>query len=81
MTSTINPMLTLVLIPCVSCGSTAAEVQTDRRILGDEDGLCCIGPSSPPEVVCWFCSSPAPDPYRSCGRVYCSSTCAADYAE
>jgi hypothetical protein len=80
MTSTTNPMLTLVLIPCMSCGSTAATIQTDRKILGKRDGACC-SPSLPLEKVCWFCGNPAPDPYSSCERVYCSQRCAADYAE
>ena len=37
----LNPMLTLVTVPCVRCGSTAETVARDRELLGKTDGECC----------------------------------------
>jgi hypothetical protein len=80
MTTTTNPMLTMVLIPCVECGSTAATVQTDRKILGKRDGACC-SPSLPLEKVCWFCGVGTTDPFRLGRHWFCCQACAADFAE
>jgi hypothetical protein len=46
MTTTINPMLTLVAVPCVLCGSTAETVRRDRELLDLGDSAVCCSPSS-----------------------------------
>ena len=80
MTTTTNPMLTAVLIPCVRCGATAETVHADRRLLGNKDRTCC-GPASQGETVCWFCGDITAQPYRLGRHLFCCRPCAAEYAQ
>jgi hypothetical protein len=74
-----NPMLTLVAVPCMRCGSTAETVMRDREVLGTADGVCCT--PSAPSVECWFCGSEAPRPFWLGKRPFCGRSCAAGWAE
>jgi hypothetical protein len=73
----IDPLLTLVSVPCAACGSTAETVLNDRELLGT-DGTCC---PPLPEKRCWFCGAETSEPYFAAGRAFCSRACAGDYAE
>lgn len=73
MTAT-NPMLTLVAVPCLRCGSTVDTVKRDRAIIGTAGAVCC-------QTVCWFCGSDAPVPYWVGKRPFCCRACAGDWAE
>ena len=70
----ITPMLTLVSVPCVPCGSPAETVQLDRAILDKRAAVCC-------QTVCWFCGSDAPEPYWLGTRPFCCRACAEGWAE
>jgi hypothetical protein len=72
----LNPMLTLVGVPCFRCGSTAETVKRDRELLGKTDGVCCA-----PSVECWFCGSDVPAPFWLGKRQFCCRGCAAGWAE
>ena len=73
MTAT-NPMLTLVTVPCLRCGSTAGTVKRDRTVLGKPTAVCCV-------TACWFCGTDAPEPYWLGKRPFCCKACAEDWAE
>jgi hypothetical protein len=72
----LNPMLTVVAVPCARCGSTAATVKRDREVLEDSGLVCC----EVPDTECWFCGAVVADPFWSGIRPYCSYGCAADWA-
>ncbi len=70
-----NPMLTLVAVPCLRCGSTVETVKRDRAILGKPAAVCC-------PIVCWYCGAEISVPYVGVGRrVFCCRACAGDWAE
>lgn len=69
-----NPMLTLVAVPCLRCGSTADTIKRDRVILRKPAAVCC-------QTVCWFCGTDAPDPFWLGKRPFCCRVCAAEWAE
>ncbi len=69
-----NPMLlTLVAVPCESCGSTADTVKRDRKLLANAAAVCC-------RTACWFCGTEAPEPYWLGKRPFCCKACAGDWA-
>lgn len=72
----LNPMLTLVAIPCLRCGSTAETVNLDREVLGKPRAVCCSE-----SLVCWFCGADALDPFWLGKRPFCCYGCAVEYAE
>jgi hypothetical protein len=79
----LNPMLTLVTVPCSRCGSTAETVMLDRELLGKTDGGCCAPSAVPsaPSLVCWFCGADAPEPFWAGKRRFCCRGCAGEWAE
>lgn len=72
----LNPMLTLVAVPCLRCGSTAETVKRDRQTLEDGGAVCCA-----PPLECWFCGADARQPYCVGYRAFCCRACAGDWAE
>jgi hypothetical protein len=91
MTAALNPILTLVAVPCLRCGSTAGTVARDRELLGKTDGVCCApsaARSAPPSAAaparsleCWFCGADAPEPFWAGKRAFCCRGCAGEWAE
>ena len=83
----LNPMLTLVGVPCFRCGSTAETVKRDRELLGKTDGVCCAQSAPPSAAVpaasleCWFCGADAPEPFWVGKRPFCCRGCAGEWAE
>ena len=74
-----NPMLTMVAVPCVRCGSTAETVLRDREL--QPDAVCCESENTKPAVPCYYCGTLTHSPFGRGKRLFCSLACWGDYAE
>jgi hypothetical protein len=73
----VNPMLTLVSVPCAQCGSTRETMRLDREVLEDARAVCCEIPT----IECRYCGNLTAEPYWSGKRPFCCYGCCAGWAE